>query len=136
MDLAATYLILDQINLIHVLWEQQTLGAHTDVLLFKPKAITTFQWTHPGAHPIGNYTSGSIQSPACLLLKSTTPTSIGKISSILLCKECGWKGTYMLPEGFEWCQGETPTNGLEQGAWISTVEAFEAKTSDDKMEVN
>jgi hypothetical protein len=136
MDLASNYFILDQINLIHILREQQTLGAHTDVILFNPKTITTFRWTHPGARPMGNYTPDSIQCPACLLLKSTSPTSIGKISSILKCKECGWNGTYKLPEGFNWCQGEDPTNGLERGAWISTVEAIVAKTSDDKMEVN
>ncbi|KIK03069.1 hypothetical protein K443DRAFT_131586 [Laccaria amethystina LaAM-08-1] len=119
MDLASNYFILDRINLIHILQEQQTLGAHTDVILFNPKTITTFHWTHPGARPMGNYTPDSIQCPACLLLKSTSPTSISQ-----------------LPEGFNWCQGEDPTNGLERGAWISTVEAIVAKTSDDKMEVN
>ena len=85
---------------------------------------------------MSKYTPDSIQCPACLLLKSTTPTSIGKISSILLCKEGGWKGSYKLLEGFEWFQGEISTNGLELGAGISTVKAIVAKTSDDKMEVN
>jgi predicted RNA-binding Zn-ribbon protein involved in translation (DUF1610 family) len=136
MDLAANYFIMDRINMLHILRDQQALGAHTDIVIFNSKAITTFRWTHPGARPMGNYTSASTQCPDCLWLKTIKPRSIRKKSSILQCSGCGWNETYKLPEGFQWCQGEDPTNGLERGAWMSRVEATFAKISDDKMEVN
>ena len=35
--------------------------------------------------------------------------------------------------GFQWCQGETPTNGLERGAWAAKVERIVSK---DHMQVS
>ncbi|EDR03103.1 uncharacterized protein LACBIDRAFT_307567 [Laccaria bicolor S238N-H82] len=130
MDLALQNYVHDRIGLINVLREQQALGAHTDVVLFQPNAITTFRWTHPGARPMGNDTPASIQCPECSGFK-TSPKSTRQQPSILKCEDCPWSATYTLPEGFRWCQGESPTNGLERGAWIQKVEKTE-----DKMEVS
>jgi len=88
---------------------------------------------------MGNSTPASIQCPECCCLRSTSPKSKETDSSVLQCSECRWNKTYKLPEGFSWCHGENPNNGLERGAWTKRVEkivAEESGMSDGKMEVS
>jgi hypothetical protein len=79
---------------------------------------------------MGNNTPALIQCPECGGLKTTSPEFTRQQSSILKCSECLWSETYTLAEGFQWCQRETPTKGLERGAWILKVKEI---VSEDKM---
>ena len=133
MDLALHTFVFDRMALINILQEQQSLGAHTDVVEFREKATTTYRWTHPGARPMGNDAPASVQCPQCGHLKTVSPKSTGQIASTLKCSKCPWSEIYGLPEGFKWCQGETPTNGLERGAWAAQVER---NVSKDHMQVS
>jgi hypothetical protein len=102
MSFTLNHFIFDRINMVLILREQQILGAHTDVILFEPKVITTFKWTHPGARPMGNDTPCSIQCPDCHRLKTPSPQVTTDRNVIRLkCSECPWKDDYSVPTGFK-----------------------------------
>jgi hypothetical protein len=134
MELALNQYVFDRINLFLVIRGQQVLGAHTDIILFQPEVVKIFRWTHPGARPMGNHTSGSIQCPDCHRLRTTSPKFTTDPNSIILkCSKCPWEETYTVPVGFKWCQGEAATKGGERGAWLVKIEN---DTSGENMEVD
>ena len=70
---------------------------------------------------MGNSTSS--QCPKCHRLKTLSPkkSNESKSSSTLKCSAYGWEQAYNIPNGFEWCQGESPTKGGERGAWMVSI---------------
>lgn len=138
MDLALNQFVFDRINLFLVLRGQQILGAHTDIILFQPEVVKTFRWTHPGARPMGNDTSSSIQCPVCHRLRTTSPKFTRDPNSIILkCLKCPWEETYTVPVGFQWCNGEAANKGGERGAWLVKIEqdSVDMSQAGDNMEI-
>lgn len=138
MSLALNHFIFDRINMVNIIREHQALGAHTDIIIFEPKVITTYKWTHPGARPMGNDTPHSIQCPGCHRLKTPSPKITPDPNVIRLkCKKCPWENTYSVPAGFEWCKGESSNNGGDRGAWLFKTEKIDLNSNSDMdMEVS
>ena len=124
MELAQNQFVFDRINLFLVLRGQQVLGAHSDIISFEPEVVKTFRWTHPGARPVGNDTSSSVQCPECYRLRTISPKfSSEDLNSVThKCSKCPWKKTFTVPVGFSWCQGEASAKGGERGAWLVKIE--------------
>jgi len=127
MDLALNQFVLDRINFVHIVREHQALGAHTDIIVFRPEAIKTYRWTHPGACPMGNSTSN--QCSHCHWLKTLSPKKDNqdRFSLVLKCSACDWERIFKVPDGFQWCQGESPTKGGDRGAWMVFTELIPVK---------
>ena len=126
MSFTLNHFIYDRINMVLILREQQILGAHTDVILFEPKVITTFKWTHPGARPMGNDTPCSIQCPDCHRLKTPSPEATTDRNVIRLkCAKCPWEDEYSIPTGFKWCKGQSSKDGADRGAWLFKTEKID-----------
>ena len=141
MSFSLNHFIFDHINMVSILCEQQVLGAHTDLVQFEPTIITTFKWTHPGAHPMGNNTPSSIQCPHCHCLRTPSPKATGNPNLIhLKCSKCPWEDQFSVPAGFEWCKGESSSNGGERGAWLFKTEKIDLELDEmeklDEMEVS
>jgi len=47
-----------------------------------------------------------------------------------MCSECGQEKIFKVPDGFTWCQGESPTKAGERGAWLVFTEDNPAEGSD------
>ena len=120
MDLALNQFIFDRINFIHVIREHQALGAHTDIIVFQPTDVKTYRWAHPGARPMGNRSSN--QCSGCHRLKTLSPkkNNDNRFLTVLQCSACNWEKKFEVPEGFRWCQGESPTR--DRGAWMVFTE--------------
>lgn len=133
MDLALNQFIFDRINFVNVIREHQALGAHTDIIVFQPAEVKTYRWTHPGAHPMGNRISN--QCPSCHCLKTLSPNKNNedRFSIVLNCTKCDWEKNFEVPEGFKWCQGESPTKGGDRGAWMVFTEPNK-EVSDSKVD--
>ncbi|KIM39063.1 hypothetical protein M413DRAFT_447419, partial [Hebeloma cylindrosporum] len=52
-DYAQNYFIHDKVHVGATIFEHQTLGPHTDVVLFKAATLTRFFWAHPVLRPHG-----------------------------------------------------------------------------------
>jgi len=122
IDLAVNQFIYERLGITHTIHDHQALGAHTDIILFRPGIIQTFQWSHPAARPIGHDTSSSVQCPNCSHLGSVSPKCIEMDSSKLRCSECQWEDTFKRPHDFNWCQGDSPKNKQDRGAWLKKEE--------------
>lgn len=124
MDLALNQFVFDRMGITNTLRDHQALGAHTDIILFRPGIIQTFRWTHPGARPMGHDTSSSLQCPKCSRLNTISPKFLEMDSTRLRCSssDCRWEETYCRPTHFNWCQNESPRNKEERGAWLYSEE--------------
>jgi len=140
MDLALNQFVFDRINFVNIIREHQALGAHTDVVVFEPTKVKTYKWTHPGACPMGNKTSN--QCSKCHRLKTLSPKrdNEDRFSIVLKCSECHWEKSFKVPEGFKWCQGESPSKGGDRGAWMVFTETnseVSSKSDEDvKMDLD
>ena len=92
--------------------EHQILGAHSNVVVFRPQSVMTqYMWTHPGLRPFGHHIP--IQC-VCGALRSQSP----KIAPTLITMKCSWcehSVEYTPMEGFVALKGKP---GSSAGTWV------------------
>jgi hypothetical protein len=140
MDLALNQFVFDRINFVNIIREHQALGAHTDIIVFQSTEVKTYRWTHPGARPMGNRNSN--QCSKCHRLKTLSPkrNNDDRFSIVLKCSACNWEKMFEVPNGFKWCQGESPSKGADRGAWMvmaepNTADSDSRATEHDNMDI-
>jgi len=76
---------------------------------------------------MGNSTSN--QCSHCHRLKTLSPkkNNQDQFSLVLKCSACDWEKIFKVPNGFQWCQGESPTRGGDRGAWMVFIEPSSVK---------
>ena len=118
-------------NVFSYIYQHQTLGAHTDIVLFnsglmtgekkfrvEPTEATVLQllWSHDGRRPLGN--NSPAQCPSCLALKPWTPKRENS-RIIHKCKNCGKTQTYnAIPDAMEIRPPGPKRGGDERGGWL------------------
>jgi hypothetical protein len=124
-DYALNLFIHEKEHIGCIIFDNQTLGAHTDVMLFKDGEQTHFFWGHPILRP-----HGKAAPPMCKNCRRLLPWKIdsgeagkskkGKDEKVTLhhiCIGCGAKEDHDLPEGAEWVRNHTYGDS-ERGAWF------------------
>jgi hypothetical protein len=120
MDWGLNHFVFDRPNIQQFLLEHQAIGAHTDVVQFRPGNIKTFKWTHVGARPLG---FGINPQCGCKRLKTKTPkptedhSGINYSEVIIRCSVCKAQDVLTIPAGWKWVHS-SPSKGDERGAWL------------------
>ncbi|KAF8800814.1 hypothetical protein BYT27DRAFT_7116607, partial [Phlegmacium glaucopus] len=124
MDLGLHHFIYNCTKLNNLLLDQQELGAHTNIVEFCPRNVSTFKWSHPGSRPMG--VGISKQCHRCGWLKTMNPTvSMDNLKVVLKCSQCKSMNTYNFPTGWKWVHG--PAKRDERGSWMVFVDSEENK---------
>jgi hypothetical protein len=114
------------------IYQHQTLGAHTDIILFnsglmagekkskvEPTEATVLQllWSHDGRRPLGH--NSPAQCPSCLALKPWNPKRENS-QIIHRCKNCGKMETYSEIADTTEIRPPGPKRGGgdERGGWL------------------
>ena len=132
-DYAVNCFIHDKVHIGGTIFDDQKLGAHTEVMWFKEGEATRFFWGHPVAQPHGNAVP-----PMCNHCYRLLPWKVDngdsgkskskneKVTIVHVCSGCENKVEYDLPAGAEWVRNHTYGN-LERGAWFVVKEKKEKK---------
>lgn len=103
MDIGLNHFVYDRKSIHHILRDNQTLGAHTNIVEIRKNTITTFKWTHPGVRPMGEPITKQCQ--ACMRLRTKSPIVSNSLKVQLRCSGCGMSDIYEFPAGWKWVDG-------------------------------
>lgn len=122
MDIAHDHFVYDHLRLNAILTKHHELGAHTDIIFFKPGQVTTFMWTHPSIRPMGIALSD--QCIKCSHLRTCHAKIMPDYSKVILkCSVCRNTMSYKVPTGWNWAH-DSLSEVDDCGRWLFRVEKY------------
>ncbi|KIM35706.1 hypothetical protein M413DRAFT_79136, partial [Hebeloma cylindrosporum] len=124
-DYAQNLFIHDKVHMGATIFDHQTLGAHTDVILFKAGEHLRFFWAHPILRPHGNPASTICHSCQFFMPwidPNAKKRKLGQIKDhraqiVHKCQNCELTLRYTFPEGAKWVRNNG-YDGTERGSWL------------------
>lgn len=127
MTISLNHFLFRRKSLQQVLLNNQSLGAHTNIVEITKNVFTTFKWTHPAIRPMGH--SITNQCPDCKRLKSRKPKVSKDLTSVTLkCDGCKKVQTFYLENNWCWVRGHILGRN-DQGAWLVHKETISESSS-------
>ncbi|KAF8954381.1 hypothetical protein BDZ97DRAFT_1766290 [Flammula alnicola] len=130
LSVAEKFFILSKTQFKVIMHDHLVLGAHMHIVVFKPKTITRYIWSHLRIQLFSN--DIPVQCPRCKSLKAWKPTATpdGKIKHSCSGNECKSFVEYSMPSHASWVTGARLSHG-DGGHWM--VQANQAGVSDGRL---